>query len=130
MFLVGPFLYKKCPPFVQARISLLCRDLLSLEAEICINSDEEGMQEPVRSVRSMLGLIECQCCTFYPLELAPNLSVNLFLGVGILGKVEPAPLALCPKYHHLHAHVHRISTASDSAIGGQFIVAILHGFNE
>jgi len=46
MLFVWCFLYEKCPPFIQAGISLLRGDLLPLEPEICIDANKKGIQEP------------------------------------------------------------------------------------
>jgi len=51
MLFVWPFLYEKCPPFIQARISFLQGNFLPLELEIHVDADEESIQEPVNLVR-------------------------------------------------------------------------------
>ena len=50
MSFVWPFLYKKCPPFIQARISLLRGNFFPLEPEIRVDADEKSVQEPVNLV--------------------------------------------------------------------------------
>jgi len=46
MFLILLFLHKKSPAFVQTGVTLLTRNLLSLEPEICINAQEESINPP------------------------------------------------------------------------------------